>query len=49
MTSDACSIGDNGPDGFLLSDAAIDWIEELPTKGALLLVPWVRSGGLTAG
>jgi hypothetical protein len=28
VTSDASSIGDNGPGGFLLSDAAIDWIEE---------------------
>ena len=28
VTSDASSIGDNGPDGFLLSDAVIDWIEE---------------------
>src|SRR5450631_576963 len=28
VTSDASSIGDNGPGGFLLSDAAVDWIEE---------------------
>ena len=28
VTSDASSIGDNGLGGFLLSDAAIDWIEE---------------------
>lgn len=28
VTSDASLIGDNGPGGFLLSDAAIDWIEE---------------------
>ncbi len=28
VTSEASSIGDNSPDGFLLSDAAVDWIEE---------------------
>jgi hypothetical protein len=28
VTSEASSIGDNGPGGFLLSDAVIDWIEE---------------------
>jgi len=28
VTSDALSIGDNGPGGFVLSDAAVDWIEE---------------------
>ena len=28
VTSDASSIGDHGPGGFLLSDAAVDWIEE---------------------
>jgi hypothetical protein len=27
-TSDASSMGDNSPGGLLLSDAAIDWIEE---------------------
>ena len=28
VTSEASSIGDNGPGGFLLSDSAIEWIEE---------------------
>jgi len=28
VTSDASWISDNGPNGLLLSDAAIDWIEE---------------------
>src|SRR5664279_1464945 len=28
VTSDSSSNGDNGPGGFLLSDASIDWIEE---------------------
>jgi len=28
VTCDATSVGDNGPGGFLLSDAAVDWIEE---------------------
>ena len=28
VTSDASSIGDNGAGGFLLSDAAVDWIEK---------------------
>jgi len=28
VTSDSSSIGDNGVGGFLLSDAAVDWIEE---------------------
>ena len=28
VTVDASSIGDNDPGGFLLSDAAVDWIEE---------------------
>jgi len=28
VTSDASSIGDNVPGGLLLSDAAVDWIEE---------------------
>ena len=32
VTSDASSIGDNGPGGFLLSDAAIDWIEETANR-----------------
>jgi hypothetical protein len=27
-TADASWVGDNDPDGFLLSDEAIDWIEE---------------------
>ena len=28
VTSDSSSIGHNVPGGFLLSDAAVDWIEE---------------------
>lgn len=29
VTSDASWVGQNGPAGFYLSDAAIDWIEEV--------------------
>ncbi|MEO6142872.1 MAG: hypothetical protein ABIP19_02745 [Dermatophilaceae bacterium] len=29
VTSDAWWVGQNGPTGFYLSDAAIDWIEEV--------------------
>jgi hypothetical protein len=34
VTSDASSIDDSGPGGFLLSDAAIDWIEETANNEA---------------
>ncbi len=29
VTSDAWWVGQNGPTGFYLSDAAIDWLEEV--------------------
>jgi hypothetical protein len=32
LATDAWWVGENGPTGFHLSDAAIDWIEEVANR-----------------
>lgn len=32
VTSDAWWVGENGPSGFYLSDAAIDWVDEVANE-----------------